>query len=225
MRQQINLYQPTLSAERKRFSAAMAALVLLLFIGTLAVHSLRADQTARHLEDQVATLRAQQIELEAQTDASGQSAASDKPADVESRIAHLSRAVDARARALQMLQAGAAGKTTGFAARLEALARSHVEGIWLTSVKLSGSNGSMNLRGETLDADLVPRYLEGLARDGVLKGTRFDEFVIVAPSKTSRPDQSQDFVAGSDVAEESAGKFMRFRATAHELTAAAETMP
>jgi hypothetical protein len=66
---------------------------------------------------------------------------------------------------------------------MEALARRHVEGLWIDKLVLSGTNGSMRLEGNALNADTVPVYLRSLAQENVLSGTRFDEFVIERPAK------------------------------------------
>lgn len=223
MRQQINLYQPTLTGERKGFSAGAAALVFGLAIAGMVAYSIQARLHVGKLQDQAAALHAQQAELETQAAQLGADAAQVQPAAIDSRIKQLLHSVDARKRALEMLQAGAAGRTTGFAARLEALARGHVDGLWLDFVKLSGSNGSMNISGATLDADLVPMYLQSLAHDAVLKGTRFDEFVIVRPSSWQK-DAKQDVAAAEDEAADGkpvgkgARQFTRFRIATHALT-------
>jgi len=224
MRQQINLYQPKLGGEPTGFSAGKAALVFGFAIAGMAAYSIQSRLRVGQLEDQAAALRAEQTELEAKTAELGLAAAHAQPAEIDSRIKQLLHSVDARKRALEMLQAGAAGRTTGFAARLEALARGHVDGLWLDSVKLSGSNGSMNISGATLDADIVPVYLQSLARDAVLKGTRFDDFVIVRPLPSRHKSAQQDVSADEDDPADSkpVGKstqqFTRFRIATHALT-------
>jgi hypothetical protein len=64
---------------------------------------------------------------------------------------------------------------------MEALARRHIDGIWLDHILLSSGTSAMSLSGSSLDADLVPRYLQSLATDPALRGARFDEFVIQQP--------------------------------------------
>jgi hypothetical protein len=104
---------------------------------------------------------------------------------------------------------------------MEALARRHVDGLWIDKLVLSGTNGSMSLSGATLDADIVPVYLQSLARDSVLSGTRFDEFVIERPaqepSATTAPamDDSGEAPVKKQVA---APKHIRFRAGSKALT-------
>ncbi len=192
MRQQINLYQPIFSEERKALSAITVATGLLVIAGGLAGFSVYSHQRVAALEIATQALRDQVNEQQDQlTQASEQQAAQAKPVDVEARFKQLTATVSERERALQVLQSGAAGQTTGFAARMEALARRHVAGVWLDGLKLSGTSASMSLQGSTTNPDIVPVYLRSLADDAVLAGTRFDEFMI------ERPDANKAAAKGS----------------------------
>ena len=102
-----------------------------------------------------------------------------------------------RTRALALLRAGALGRTTGFADRLEALARRHVEGVWIDRMALSGATGSMSLAGATFDPNLVPRYLQNLGAEPVLAGARFDELVIDRPASKGGEGAQVRFRASS----------------------------
>ena len=105
-------------------------------------------------------------------------AAKTNPAELEKRIKALKVQIADRTNALALLRGGAAGETTGFARRLEALAHQHVPGLWLDRMVLAGDAHTLSLSGRSVDADLVPHYLMALAQEPVLAGTRFDEFVI-----------------------------------------------
>lgn len=179
MRQQINLYQPTqrdepqLFGARTALAAVAAVLVMLAAIwgyGTYKVHRLELSSQALKRE--------QAKQDKALTAASTFSASRATPAELEARVHQAEAEVTARTRALALLRAGALGRTTGFADRLEALARGHVDGVWIDRMALSGATGSMSLGGATFDPNLVPRYLEHLAQEPVLAGARFDELVI-----------------------------------------------
>lgn len=219
MRQQINLYQPVFSSERKLFGAstvASAFVVLIVGLGAYTVHS-RAQ--LRNLASEVEVLRADQEARDAQAALSEEQAARSTPAEIESRVKELSRAVAARTQALHMLQSGAAGQATGFAPRLEALARRHVDGLWIDAVVLSGANGSMSLSGATVDPDIVPRYLQNLAQDAVLTGTRFDDFLIERPEPEAKSEPAPaDAEAGIEVPKKRrAPQYIRFRAGTRAL--------
>ncbi len=197
MRQQINLYQPIFSREHKQLSGATLVSALGVVVVTLLGISLYAHQRSGQLAREVETMRERASQQEQVVAKVGElHAARGNPVEIEARVKQLSEAVAARKRALSVLQAGDAGQTVGFAGRLEALARRHVEGLWIDSLVLSGTNGSMTLQGATLNADTVPVYLQGLAHERALAGTRFDDFVIERHAPTLA-DKHIRFRAGS----------------------------
>ena len=123
--------------------------------------------------------------------------ANETPEQLDARVKQLEAQVTERTRAVQILKSGGAGQTTGFANRMEALARRHVDGLWLDQMILSGTNGGMTLRGATIDPDVVPQYLRSLAAEPALSGTRFDDFVIERPSKLSKADAESELAEGA----------------------------
>lgn len=222
MRQQINLYQPIFSRESRQLSA----MTLVSALGVVAVAllglSFYAHQRVEQLAQEVESMHeraAQQEQVVAKVTELHE--ARGNPAEIEARVKQLSETVAARKRALEVLQAGAAGQTVGFAARLEALARRHVEGLWIDSLVLSGTNGSMTLKGATLDVDTVPVYLQGLAHESALAGTRFDDFVIERPTATATPAASEsdgEEGAAPKIQPVATDKHIRFRAGSKALT-------
>jgi hypothetical protein len=227
MRQQINLYQPVFGEQRKPLSAGMCALVFGAIIIGLISYSVRAKIQLAELTQNVAALRVQQAEQEAQLAASGELlAARDKPAEIGARLRMLERTIAERRSALKILQSGAAGQALGFASRMEALARRHVDGLWIDKLVLSGTNGSMSLSGATLDADIVPIYLHNLARERVLSGTRFDEFVIERPP-TNGIESSNYSEPGVSAPKKrtAAPQHIRFRAGSKSLTSSPDATP
>lgn len=178
MRQQINLYQPIFSEERKPLSALTLASVLLALIVGLGAYAVKAQLAVNALNAQAEILRAQQIE---QQNLAGEGSDAEPLETVEARVKKLDRLVAERAMGLEVLKSGAAGTTIGFAPRLEALARRHVDGLWIDSMQMSGAKGAMTLAGGSYNPDIIPVYLRSLAQDKVLAGTRFDDFVIERP--------------------------------------------
>jgi hypothetical protein len=196
MRQQINLHQPILREEPKLFGAttalrafAIVLVALVLMWGVAAYKVKQLEQTAQTLRD------VQAKEQESLDAASSMSASRATPADLASRVKRAEAEVAGRTRALELLRAGAAGRTTGFAARLEALARRHLDGVWIDRMALSGSTEAMSLGGATFDPDLVPRYLQSLSQEAVLAGARFDQLAIERPK--DKPSAQVRFKASS----------------------------
>jgi hypothetical protein len=102
--------------------------------------------------------------------------------DLDARVTALTAALDSKTRALQELQAESSARNASFAARLEGLARQHVNGVWLDHLTLGWTSNALSISGTTLSPTLVPQYLRNLAVDPALRGAQIDEFVIEQPS-------------------------------------------
>jgi hypothetical protein len=214
VRQQINLYQPIFSEQRKPLSALTIGIGLLVMVLVLAGIAVNASLAVEKLEFELESLQAQQAEQ--------QSLFGTEPAEaletVEARVKQLDRLVNERGRALHVLQSGGAGTTVGFAPRLEALAKRHIDGLWIDSMSLSGVNGAMTLAGASFNPDLVPTYLGSLAQDKVLSGTRFDDFIIERPVAQAQAEDSAT-EEGAPKPKQVDPRLIRFRAGSSALKA------
>ena len=221
MRQQINLYQPIFSQDRKQLSAITVASALGVITAMLLGVSVYADRRVDQLELDVQAMRERAAQQEQVVAKAGElHAVRGNPIEIKARVKQLTESVAARNQALKVLQEGAAGQTTGFASRLEALARRHVDGLWLDGLVLSGTTGSMTLRGATLNAGTVPIYLQGLAHETALSGTRFDDFVIERPGLDTQKEASEDTGEGAEAPKPRAPaptNHIRFRAGSKSL--------
>jgi Tfp pilus assembly protein PilN len=187
MRQQINLYQPIFRRESKTLSAVTVATMLGVVAVALTGFSLYTARSVDRLAAEVAQLTEQQQNQQAQLAQVGEALSRHaRRAAVEARVKVLTATLNERTEALHVLQSGAAGQTTGFASRLEALARRHVNGLWIDGLAMSGTHSTMSITGGSVDADIVPIYLRSLSGEAVLSGTRFDDFVIERPDKGAR---------------------------------------
>jgi Tfp pilus assembly protein PilN len=180
-RQQVNLYQQTAPAWRP-FGSATLALVVGAVGGCLAIIWTFGTWQITRLQQSVDALQRQQAAQQAALSALG-SLQTDgaNPTNLQARIQQLGAELTARERALTLLQGGAVGSTKGFSARLAALARHPMAGLWLRQITVSDLTGSLSLAGEAVDPDRVPRYLRALATEPVLTGLRFDRLVIERP--------------------------------------------
>lgn len=187
MRQQINLHQPIFRRERKTLSAVTVAATLGAVAVALTGFSLYTARSVEGLAAQIAALTEQQQNQQAQLAKVGEVLSRQaRRSDVEARVKELTATLGERTQALQVLQSGAAGQTSGFASRLEALARRHVNGLWIDGLAMSGTQSTMSITGGSVDAEIVPVYLRSLSSEAVLSGTRFDDFVIERPEKGAR---------------------------------------
>lgn len=191
MRQQINLYQTAAAVVRPALSASTVGRAAVFTVLTLASIWGYGSWEVTRLGRGVDGVRHQQERQQTMvTDLGGASPQPTTLSQLDGRIQKLNADIAVRSRAVAALRSGAAGQTTGFAFRMEALARRHIEGLWLDRLVLGGGAGIVLLAGTTLDPDLVPRYLQNLAADPALKGMRFDDFIIERPESAEQKTAS-----------------------------------
>jgi len=182
VRQEINLYGPALLGPRERFSARQLGIAFLLALVILLLFGLwqqwRQDQVrarADALEVEVAALGTQVERVAATLVARGASDA------LARQVERLERERDGKRALLERISDESLGNTAGFSAQLEGLGRRHPEGLWLQHIHLSRGGSVISLAGNTLRAELLPRYLRALAEEPVFVGTTFDTFSLQRP--------------------------------------------
>jgi hypothetical protein len=186
MQQQINLYEKALHAESTAFAAAPLVGGLALVTAGLLLISLfawwRVDSLGRNLQA-VRTQLARQGALVRQGD--GFASAAGGTAAFAARLRTMAAELERRQQALGYLRSGAAGTAGGFSARLEALARERLDGLWLRAVLLTGNSDRFVLSGRAVRAELVPMYLARLQHEPALAGTALQILTISGPKPGS----------------------------------------
>ena len=173
MHQQINLYQPVFRKQAIVFSAttrvqiAGAVLLLLLVLVGHARWTLADMQaTAQALADQVNTLGRQLDEVQHDQQPAGTGA-------LDREIEQLQADIAQRNTLLARFDQLVTRHRNGFSTQFRALAEEQVRGLWLEGVTVS-DDSRIELRGITLDARLVPVYLQRLERRTDLSATPFE---------------------------------------------------
>lgn len=189
MTHNINLYDASLKARRDLLAPgpALAMVGCALVCMALAVAWARgaATQLAPVAEESSSALRARQAALQA----AAESSAAKKPdTEVQSAIAEAQRTLVQHRAALQMLAASPIDNEGGFAARLEALARQSVDGLWLTGMVLRQDD--VVLKGRALQPQLIPVYVQRLDREPSLQGRAFRALEVVRPLEKPGPAAS-----------------------------------
>ena len=185
MQQQVNLYQPIAKGPQGTLSATatvrLFALVVLALGGIWGFSKWEVVKLRKGVE----VVRAQH-QAQEQIRAAGLSDLEIlSQENLDARIVSLSAALDSKTQALEQLRTETTSHGASFAARLEGLARQHVEGVWLDHLTLGGTANALSLSGTTVNPTLVPEYLHNLAADPALRGAQIDEFVIEQPSPKS----------------------------------------
>jgi hypothetical protein len=188
MEQQVNLYQPILGAEKRLFSArAIGVGLCLLGLCLCGLAAFGTWRTAR-VERTLARLETQQVtELARVERASAALEPGRSLAELETQAKSLSADIAARQRALDLVRQGTASPATGFAARLEALARRQLDGLWLRSIVVGSGDGRLAFAGSAVDSKLIPAYLAALAEEHALDGVRFDKLTIRGAKQQEAP--------------------------------------
>ena len=186
MSQQINLYHPIFRKEKKKFSARamaqaggaiVAGVVVLYGFNAWQLRGLRAE--LKQAEAQQATAANRLDELTRRLGVKGG----------KSELARLRDEVTARERLRALLAQGGIGNSKGYSDFFVALARQHLNGLWLTRLDIGGGGDNMVLEGRSVLPDLVPRYMQRLSTERALAGRDFQVFRLArAGTKTHYVD-------------------------------------
>lgn len=179
MTQQINLYNPQFEHKKQLLSAPAMAAALGVLVAGLAGMGIYADLGVRRLQ---AEAQSGTQHLDAARKRLAQVTTEFAPRTEDARLVADLKEADNEHAALQhvadSIRRGDLGDTHGYADSFRALARQHVDGLWLTGVSVAGAGSEIGLRGRTLDAALVPGYLARLRNETALQGKAFGSLQI-----------------------------------------------
>jgi hypothetical protein len=187
MSQQINLFNPALQEKKKLFGAQamvqalvvlVAGVVALSVFGTGRVAALQkqADAGARQVEKRKSQLATVSTEF----------APREKSPELEARLAQAQAQLAALQRIAGVLERGELGNTTGYSEYFRALARQHVDGLWLTGVAITGAGCDIGVHGRALDAALLPGFLGQLTHEKIMQGKSFGSLQITQPAAAAK---------------------------------------
>lgn len=192
MSQQVNLFNPRFRKEKRYVTAPSLAIVVgMALAGTVAL--------AVAAQGRVARLQAESARLGEQLREAGQrkdsALAGLVPRPKDATVAQQLARVEGEGRALRgvadILEQNRIGDPRGYSAYFQALARTRVDGLWLTGIDIGGASADIGLRGRALRAELLPGYLNGLAREPALQGKSFERLEITRPGQAAaRPGET-----------------------------------
>jgi len=193
MNQQINLYQPMFRRQEKVFSALTMLQTISLFLVVLGIIYFYGQYQLKPLQEQVRKLSRDTASLQAQVSKyRKQAPPANRSKLLGNEIARLQQELDQRRRIRDILAHREIGNSTGFSGYMEALARQHVQGTWLTGVEIDNGGKSLSLHGKTLASELVPRYIQRLGSEQILAGISFNAMDLERP-----PEQKAQLIAGN----------------------------
>ena len=171
MSQQINLVSPRLLKKRYAFGLREMAMGLGLFLVSALVWAGFLHYQAGALETQAAQQESRQADAQQALDRLTTEASRPPSALLAGRV-KATQAQVAQHEALLGAIGGTINSTSsGFSPRLRALAHSSTEGVWLNGFTLAP--GYVELKGATLNADLLTTYIDRLGKQPPFSGIRF----------------------------------------------------
>ncbi len=193
MAQNINLYEPPRKRQQRAVTMqGVASIAALLLLALGALHWVDRQKSSQ-LERDLARLRADHERIARQTAQLPASSTAERLQQDEHEVAMLEQ-IAAR------LTAGALGKSGSFNEHLQALARSTVEGVWLTGIRIDNGSNTLVLEGRALDAARVPQLFAALRREPLFAGLAFSTLEVKAVSDTGGQPTAAAAAGGSDAA-------------------------
>ena len=170
MSRQINLYSPVFRRQRKPFSAIWSVAAFLITATLMSTYYAFVDQQVRDLRShrKDAELRLKQVRD--QLVGAGKLAQKTNSKALEEQIAHAEALLKGRQELIGRLKSGEIGNRDGYSKFLLALARQHLEGVWLTSIEISGPRDDFAIQGRALRADLLSEYIKMLRKEEAFRG-------------------------------------------------------
>lgn len=178
MAQQINLLSPALRRPRDWlslrtvFAAVVGAAALLLLLGVWLAWQLDTshqgevaaqDAGLQQAQAQVATLKTRLAERRLAMDSEMR------------RVREIEQAI---ARVQQALHQGEHADDEPYSAYFEALSNQAHGSLWITGFSVSADGRQLELRGQALDAAVLPDYLGRLNAEPLFQGRRFDHLTL-----------------------------------------------
>jgi len=172
--QQINLFNPIFLQQKKIFSTrTMAQALGVLVLGVVAMGlygSARVSAMQKQADAGAAQLQARQARLVA---VNAEFPPRQKDPTLAEAVLEAERQLGTLREVSGVLQGGELGNTRGYAEYFRALARQHVDGLWLTGLTITGAGTDIGVRGRALDPESVPGFLTRLTREPVMQGKGF----------------------------------------------------
>ena len=173
MHQQINLFQPVFRKQQKVFSATTLAQIVAAVLILLLVFLGHARWTLASMERSAEALQQQHHHIHQQIGALQAAYQTPDTEALDAEIEQLVANIDQRNGLLIQIDQLVVQHHSAFSAQFKALAEQHVPGLWLEGVTVNGE-GQIEIRGITLDAKLVPVYLQHLEKRQGLSETTFE---------------------------------------------------
>ena len=199
MSQQINLFNPIFLKQRKYFSLlTMLQALGLIVLGSLFFYGYawyQVGQLRQQSEESTKRFNAEQARFARYAvEFSPQQANQALQAEVQ----RLEQDVAEQTRMVDTLKSGSVGNTTGYSQYMRAFSRQVVQGLWLTSFKVTGDAAQISLSGGVLNPESLPIYIQRLGREQAMQGKSFSTLqmqqIIIEPGKENKTAAATRYV-------------------------------
>lgn len=184
MHQQINLFQPVFRKQHKVFSAATLAQMTAAVAFLLILLLIHASWTLASMEATADSMQQQYSHMQQEISTLEEALRTPDTESLDNEIESLQTRIEARTELLARFDDLAIENQNGFYNQFHTLAEQYIPGLWLEGVNID-NKARIEVRGGTLNAQLVPVYLQQLAKQDDLSATPFETV------KMTRPDPEQ----------------------------------
>ena len=159
MSQQINLYDARLRPQHELATARNLGICALVLLAVMTAFSLRVGFEAKQQTQLASVSQKQMIETQEKlASLSKMVAQREVSPTLKSELDIAKTMLSARTEALEVLESGKIGNTSGFSAFMSGFARQTQAGLWLTGFSVSAGGEEIEIRGRLLDPAKLPGY-------------------------------------------------------------------
>jgi len=181
MSRQINLLNPVLKRQRDYFSFTnmLQGLGLVVF-GSMLFYGYafyQSSQLTKQFEESNQRYNSEQARLTQFTQDFSPKQSKD---ELQAEVSRLEKELAEQKELIEALKSSAGGSTTGFSEYMRAFSRQILQGVWLTSFKVSGDGLEISLSGASVSPELLPIYIQRLGKEQVFHDKTFSALQIKA---------------------------------------------
>lgn len=199
MSQQINLFNPIFLKQRKYLSllTIMQALGLIM-LGSLFLYGYALYQVGQLKQQSEETTRRFNTEQARLARYAEQFSPQQAKLALQAEVRRLEKELADQTTMVDTLKSGSMGNTTGYSQYMRAFSRQAINGLWLTSFKVTGDAAQITLSGAVLEPQLLPIYIQRLGREQAMQGKSFSTLQMhqpkSAPGNDNKPAAAARYV-------------------------------
>ncbi len=184
--EQVNLYQAQFKPKKVILPATQVLLIALIPIILFSLLSILMSSKQTSLEEEFASqtkqLQAQQQQLTAMQQQLN--ALKENPL-LRAELSDIQQQLVSKQILLDHLNSQSFGNQQGFSMMLTALSKQHIDELWLTQFSLLNSGQFIALQGSAYSSQLIPEYIDNLAKSEQFQGKNFSVFQLQQPNDSS----------------------------------------